>query len=560
MPRPQHGSTLAQGASAQERAVNNSPPPQKRRTNPELKVVNVDQDEIIGKLQERIAQLELDLQISNLGKDDDEESAGVANANAAKERAEAQAAHWQKKWEARQTELDHFKLLNQRQSKSLKNIEGMNASFREWEKEKEKEIVALKIKTGEISGLESRLQQLDAEKSRLVERLAETEKIAQEKTTRVAELAEKISNDQECIGVLEQSAQRAIDLEFKVTRLEKEKANLETQLSEEMVRLEQNNVELKEQLNKALNVERNGDDELVRLATEEVAGLQTQVKELIQDKKELEVDNKLLKAEAAEQTAYMDYIDSVETKAEELDEKLASAVSEGRSKEAMVVHLQTQVEELQERNEHLSNEVEELQIWREVGALPTPITSRVDHAISGKTLAAEGLRSAKTSALDSSRIEPVSSDDTIMLEADAASSMSVAQSATIIINIDPGDRGNWTWLQKMRAAIPKNASLDINGPPDLVTGLNEMMEQHRTDYLEKTKKAIFLESQIAELERRPACAEPGHKQMHDTLDAQAAHIEMNDLMLSQYVQRIKALEDEKAKLEVKNRESIRTKF
>jgi chromosome segregation ATPase len=124
----------------------------------------------------------------------------------------------------------------------------------------------------------------------------------------------------------------------------------------------------------------------------------------------------------------------------------------------------------------------------------------------------------------------------------------------LTVNINPTDRNNWTWAKKLRAALPKNAELDIHGTSADSKKLNDLMDKHVSDYHAQAVKIPELENSIqrlknelATIKQRTGCAIRAHKSLADQLAATQTQYDLNVMILRDYEKKIRELEDEKRK-------------
>jgi diadenosine tetraphosphate (Ap4A) HIT family hydrolase len=125
----------------------------------------------------------------------------------------------------------------------------------------------------------------------------------------------------------------------------------------------------------------------------------------------------------------------------------------------------------------------------------------------------------------------------------------------ILITIDPANRKNWTFVQKMRAALPSTVTIVPQGPVEHVRDFTARMEEHVAEYqaltakvprLEKANRA--LEKQVASLKQND-CTNTSHRGLLDHIRALELQVKQNDVMLASYGQKLQALTQSKEKLE-----------
>jgi chromosome segregation ATPase len=118
---------------------------------------------------------------------------------------------------------------------------------------------------------------------------------------------------------------------------------------------------------------------------------------------------------------------------------------------------------------------------------------------------------------------------------------------SIVVNIDPLDRLNWTWVQKMRAALHRQP-INIEGPHEQVVELNKLMDDYDASDTQRIKQIANQRKLLSQFERdiekfksMPLCRIKTHKRLVDDLNAMIEQDKLNRIRLCDQGQQLYAL-------------------
>lgn len=262
-------------------------------------------------------------------------------------------------------------------------------------------------------------------------------------------------------------------------------------------------------------------------------------------------------------------IEQLQLESKELNERLARAVSVSRAKDAEVGRLTTKVNnllKLLERNQltqkeafrfefrkdgkivELEQEVNNLRSKLAEWDLANKVISTTDQSTAQKTRLAKPPRAESKDSL-ASFLEYLDYCEKGKQPGIPAPESPEPGTTVINIHLDPTDKSNWNWVKRMRAAVDRRKRIQIFGTWSQVVGLQKDMDDHDREYNHLRKVVPTLESTIRRMEgeairikERPPCTIRGHQGLEDALKAKTDQLNLNEMMLRQYGQRVQDLE------------------
>jgi hypothetical protein len=137
------------------------------------------------------------------------------------------------------------------------------------------------------------------------------------------------------------------------------------------------------------------------------------------------------------------------------------------------------------------------------------------------------------------------------IECDASTVIDTGLIANIVININTTDRKNWTLIKRIQSATCKASQLDITGPQDLVADLVAEMKRLEADHAEQSAAAAHwqmvalkglaeVDSLSANLQHRPHCGVPGHRNLADELEAKELQLQLQATLVAQWQKEMEA--------------------
>ncbi|KAF2661008.1 hypothetical protein K491DRAFT_674312 [Lophiostoma macrostomum CBS 122681] len=486
---------------------------------------NQDNETKLGLAHQRIAELELQLNIARIGQDDDAPTKKKLERDL--ELTNRQSEMWRKKWVAVDKKLKEVQSVDTNQDVKIKQLE---RAIRELQASES----ALQQQASQVPGLETRLQQLDAMKVKAEERLslAELDAEAKVEALEICETTHKKLTERNAF--LEESC---TELEGQVSALREQLALINNSYEAKVIDLNHERNDLATKLKEANQARSAAETQLTQAVTVQPMLAVDEEKEALTSQVER------LTAQLGAAQAHESYVQALEHQNETLDDQLADAVSESREKEVVISQFQAQYRGLEAK-------IKELEVCRS-----TAQSSGYD--VGGKG----GLRCTNLAPGDISEpdtpVTPANPIDDAEIEAcvEAATAAAVAKALAshaslpstpvvapaptpapiaITITIDPSDRTNWTWLQKTKAAVGKYTAIGYEGPVERVAELQKQMKLH---------VAVFegMRKEVKRLENRPKCVELAHKDVRDTIAAKESQIEMQQQLLLDYGRRIREM-------------------
>ncbi|KAF2129244.1 hypothetical protein P153DRAFT_15947 [Dothidotthia symphoricarpi CBS 119687] len=126
---------------------------------------------------------------------------------------------------------------------------------------------------------------------------------------------------------------------------------------------------------------------------------------------------------------------------------------------------------------------------------------------------------------------------------------------SVIINIKPDDRKNWTFIQRIRCVLSESPKLDITGPPDLVDDLTEAMEAVGYKHAEQIALVTHWQTIALELKERvnqgtlSRCTIGTHRSLVDELEAMNTKFVLQEQLLIEWREKIDADKNDGALIE-----------
>lgn len=119
----------------------------------------------------------------------------------------------------------------------------------------------------------------------------------------------------------------------------------------------------------------------------------------------------------------------------------------------------------------------------------------------------------------------------------------------VTVNLSPVDAKQRTRAQKLRAALPTKAVIDLQGSPEDIMSFNKLMEDFDSEQEALRRKILELEhvirGQEVELATLKAHSDLRIKNLQDELIAKEAQYDLNVIMLREYGQKLRELHKEK---------------
>ncbi|KAH8693453.1 hypothetical protein GQ44DRAFT_148236 [Phaeosphaeriaceae sp. PMI808] len=117
--------------------------------------------------------------------------------------------------------------------------------------------------------------------------------------------------------------------------------------------------------------------------------------------------------------------------------------------------------------------------------------------------------------------------------------------ANVTININHANQRNWSLLRHIQSTISKTSKLDIQGPQDLIDTLIADMRHTEADHVGQTAAAAHwqkvaqeglkeVDALRNELNNRPLCSVPGHRNLLDELAAKNYQLELQAVLVHQW--------------------------
>jgi chromosome segregation ATPase len=200
--------------------------------------------------------------------------------------------------------------------------------------------------------------------------------------------------------------------------------------------------------------------------------------------------------------------------------QLLEAIHESRINKAKVVELENEVKLYSAQSRDAENRVTELEAELLQTKSETPDTNSCTNLTKSPSFIDLGF-----SHITSLQTKPL---------APLVTAASNELLANIIIHVDALDQKNWSLLKRIQSVMAKTSKLDIHGPQDLVSRLVAAMESAEADHIAQAAAAAHWKQIAEDLQGRPPCIVPGHRNVVDELEAKTLQLQLQATLVAQW--------------------------
>ena len=528
-----------------------------------------DHDEEIFNLRAENAELKLNLQMAGMNSD-------TSTLEAELKTSRANAANNQRRYLDARHKVGVLEENAGRYVARIAELEAQAGTSQTSEEEKENLIHQHQASTKKICQLEGRL---DEAKDRVSKAKSEADDLQQkvECLQRENEQLKKNSYelDKQISWVeleLANAHSKSTDFETEVKKLRKQVKKLESEKAEDEAYLIQK-IQQAESDNEALEEKSRKDiEELSQTAYNEGQESKAQIEDLsaqlrvVQDERdELRENCEIFKAQAEVTIASNDTIMAQEEEIAGLHEHITELLNSATDSS---IQFKARLQETERIMQYWENNCyefqQQLEILRSMGPAHSDEDATSEATTCPKTLSDE------LEELDCAKDEDTDGTSESSSETASESSNGVhigEDEVTVIVVIDPADRTNWTWAQKMRAALPKKANPTIQGTEEQAKELRRLMDNHQKEFDSSKKEVKRLQKDLANAEKqvlklqkeREKASEASGRlfaKQKDEIAAKEAQNNMNNIMLRDYARKIRGLEQDNDRLEAAAKSAI----